>query len=1090
MLQLPFSFLRLFALLCVLFLTACGGGSGGGGDTGSGDGGGDGSGDGSGGGDGGGDVEPRAAVTYDANGFKVDDQYRLLRGGTIQYFRIPESDWEERLKRFKAGGFNTVDLYVPWNIVEAVEGTFDFTTPDLARFLDLCKELGLFVYFRPGPYITNEMNGGGIPSWLSANSTKKAIAEDGKPNLRTHDADYLVYVKRYLSAVNEFIKPWLRSNGGPIILYSLENEYSWFEIFFLADKSFIYEGGPERGVFQATPTTPYFTAMRDYVLADGIDVPLTSCPGNGTTDGMGGVAGIVPMPNMYDGLGGERPELVSWDLLNDMQIDSQNRHNGIYTQMPSGTTETDRDPVKIKRLIMGGLDGTFSFNLFGGSQPGRLNAVVMNARSREGVIDTSDFDNFLRTGSLSPEIGYFHNVIDFNGAVSPAGQFRDSYWDFRRNNLLFDAFETEIASAGRAKRSGTFTGAEAGLTIANTVLGAVGKNDELAHFWLDAGASGRFLNVVNETESDQTIATNGIQSDDVTFPRFSAMTVPVCEGCFSKTNAVILPVEVPIDQVGTLKYSTAEVIGNRAFNGESLLVVHGKAGTTGELAIATGAGTASLDFNDAGFVVRERISGSLVVTTAFNGYQVMRVTLPGGRKLRILSLETSEAGRLWYLTTSLGDVVVGGPDYVDASAITTAEGELQLPYARDDRARDLFVMLPAGRRSVETGLAVEQGFDAARGTAVYARPAASSPPVLTVGLQGGKTLDDTAEAEPDFDDSAWETWTGEPRSLDSLGIYAGHAWYRTEFDLATVPSSENATLFVEHASDFVGIYVNGHYLTQVAPMGTEIDSNNANTNYQFPSLAPWLRVGRNVIAFRTEVWGHGSFMFPRGKLLGFGGQVPAVGFDSVKGLYGEAWVGGETGASRVALTQWKVRAVLNGERSGYAGDAVNESTWSSASFPLALSKGQILWYRTRFDASALPDPSQWLAPAVLSLAGERVKATLFLNGQIVGRWLSDDGNGTDGWLRHGFWGRGINNMWMNTLPGHFPVAATTLRPTGTDNQLAIAFEDASRDDDASAGVVTSLALEYSREVRKTAGDGSTSQVSTPLAWTRLGIQAP
>ncbi len=1074
---------RSLCLLLALSVAACGGGSGGG------DSGGDGSDGGAGPVPGGGDPQPRASVAYDAKGFRIDDQYRLLRGGTVQYFRIPDTDWEDRLKRFKAGGFNTVDLYVPWNIVEEVEGSFDFTKPDLAKFLDLCKKLGLYVYFRPGPYITNEMNGGGIPAWLSAKSTKKSIEEDGKPNLRTHDPDYLFFVKRYLSAVNAFIKPWLHGNGGPVILYSLENEYSWFEIFFQADKSFIYENGPERGLLQATPTKPYFEAMRDFVLADGINVPLTSCPGNGTTDGMGGVANIIPMPNMYDGLGGERPELVSYDLLNDMQVDTPNRHGGIYTNMPSGTTETDRDPVKIKRLIMGGLDGTFSFNLFGGSQPGRLNAVVMNARSREGVIDTSDFDNFLRTGSLSPEIGYFHGVIDFNGAVSPSGQFRDSFWDFRRNNLLFDAFESNIASAGRARRSGTFAGADAGLSVANSVLGASGKNGELAHFWLDAGEKGRFVNIVNESGAEQSIPVDGIQSVGVTFPRFSTMTVPVCEACFSKANALVLPVQVPLPGIGMLRYSTSEVIGSRDFNAEHLLVIHGKAGTTGEIALTGLGGTTSVDFSDTGFSVRERNNGDLTITASFSGYQLMRASLPGGKKLRILALETGEAGRLWYLDTPSGDIVLGGPDYLDSAAVAADGAGWRIPYARDDKSRELFVMLPAGQRALESGLGVVRAFDAARGTAVYSRPVAAAVPLITVGLQVGKSRDDTAEAQPDFNDSSWQSWTGEPRPLDSLGIFSGHAWYRSEFNLSAIPSSANSTLFVEHASDFVGIYVNGTYLTQVAPMGTEIDSNHANTNYRFPSLAPWLRVGRNVIAFRTEVWGHGSFMFPRGKLLGFGGQIPAVGFDAVKGLYGQAWIGGETASSRVALANWKVRPVLAGERDGYQGDSLNESSWSNASFPLSLGKGQVLWYRTRFDAAVLPDSTQWMAPAVLSLKGQRVKATIFLNGRIIGRWLSDDGNGSDGWLRHGFWGRGINNMWMNTLPGHFPVAASTLRTPGTDNLLAIAFEDASRDDDASAGVVESLSLEYSREVRKTALDGTSTPVSTPLAWTTLRVQS-
>ncbi|HMU86717.1 MAG TPA: beta-galactosidase, partial [Agitococcus sp.] len=47
-------------------------------------------------------------VSMDSNGFMIDGQYRLLHGGTVQWFRIPSSEWRDRLERFKAAGFNTV----------------------------------------------------------------------------------------------------------------------------------------------------------------------------------------------------------------------------------------------------------------------------------------------------------------------------------------------------------------------------------------------------------------------------------------------------------------------------------------------------------------------------------------------------------------------------------------------------------------------------------------------------------------------------------------------------------------------------------------------------------------------------------------------------------------------------------------------------------------------------------------------------------------------------------------------------------------------------------------------------------------------
>ena len=36
----------------------------------------------------------------------------------------------------------------------------------MEKFIEIAKELGLFVLLRPGPYICAEHNGGGLPWWL------------------------------------------------------------------------------------------------------------------------------------------------------------------------------------------------------------------------------------------------------------------------------------------------------------------------------------------------------------------------------------------------------------------------------------------------------------------------------------------------------------------------------------------------------------------------------------------------------------------------------------------------------------------------------------------------------------------------------------------------------------------------------------------------------------------------------------------------------------------------------------------------------------------------------------------------------------
>jgi hypothetical protein len=254
---------------------------------------------------------------------------------------------------------------------------------------------------------------------------------------------------------------------------------------------------------------------------------------------------------------------------------------------------------------------------------------------------------------------------------------------------------------------------------------------------------------------------------------------------------------------------------------------------------------------------------------------------------------------------------------------------------------------------------------------------------------------------------------------------------------------------VEHASDILGIYVNGTYLSTLSPMGTEIDGNSLNSQYRFPDLRPYLHKGTNVIAFRTEIWGHGSFMFPRGKLDGTQAQIPAVGFDSEKGLFGQAQVGWRK------LSHWAVSAGLHGENAGYQSPQFDDRHWASQTLPTTLAKGDVKWYRTHFDAADLANNADFHAPLVLALKGINAKATIYLNGRLIGRWISDNQ-----WLERGFWGRAQRDMWMNTSPDEFPIDRQQLNPAGQENTLAVVFEDTSGSSDSTGGSIDSMQLKY------------------------------
>ena len=75
------------------------------------------------------------------------------------------------------------------------------------------------------------MECGGVPEWLLPYTTKESQDADGLYNLRTPDPDYLAVSARYLHALMRwFLHTLLKMVD--LYLYSVENEYDWFEDIF------------------------------------------------------------------------------------------------------------------------------------------------------------------------------------------------------------------------------------------------------------------------------------------------------------------------------------------------------------------------------------------------------------------------------------------------------------------------------------------------------------------------------------------------------------------------------------------------------------------------------------------------------------------------------------------------------------------------------------------------------------------------------------------------------------------------------------------------------------------------------------------
>jgi hypothetical protein len=161
---------------------------------------------------------PRHTFALGERDFLLDGKPFQIIAGELHPARIPAEYWQHRILMAKAMGVNTIALYVFWNYHEEKEGQFDFWrgNRDLARFIRLVREEGLFVLLRPGPYVCAELDFGGLPPYLLA---------DPEIKVRCLNPRYMAAVERYIATLAPIVRPLLVERGGPILMIQIENEY-------------------------------------------------------------------------------------------------------------------------------------------------------------------------------------------------------------------------------------------------------------------------------------------------------------------------------------------------------------------------------------------------------------------------------------------------------------------------------------------------------------------------------------------------------------------------------------------------------------------------------------------------------------------------------------------------------------------------------------------------------------------------------------------------------------------------------------------------------------------------------------------------
>ncbi|XP_057728689.1 beta-galactosidase 5-like isoform X1 [Arachis stenosperma] len=158
-------------------------------------------------------------VTYDRKSLLINGGRRILISGSIHYPRSTPQMWEDLIRKAKHGGLDVIDTYVFWNVHEPSPGKYNFEGRyDLVNFIKTVQKVGLYVNLRIGPYVCAEWNFGGLPVWL------KYVPGI---SFRTDNGPFKAAMQSFTQKIVQMMKSenLFQSQGGPIILSQIENEY-------------------------------------------------------------------------------------------------------------------------------------------------------------------------------------------------------------------------------------------------------------------------------------------------------------------------------------------------------------------------------------------------------------------------------------------------------------------------------------------------------------------------------------------------------------------------------------------------------------------------------------------------------------------------------------------------------------------------------------------------------------------------------------------------------------------------------------------------------------------------------------------------
>ncbi|EPQ32120.1 uncharacterized protein PFL1_00317 [Pseudozyma flocculosa PF-1] len=865
---------------------------------------------------------------------------------------------------------------------EASSVTFKSPGNDLARFLEICKDVGIFVILRPGPYINAESNGGGFPGWVSNLNTQTRISTP----------EFRAAWEPYMKAISQTAAPFqaklggdgkLDTSGGTLIAVQVENEFT-----------------------QNAPMEAYFNEVIDVYRQNGITVPTTfnalggrkDYSNNNKLDLWG--ADSYPQgfdcsnPDKWNGLGRNYTYLS----------DNRPSNPRFVPEFQAGSFDPWGGPgyEQCSKLISPQFVRVFDKNLF--SQGVKLLSHYM------GFGGTS-WGNFAFGGTVYTSYDYAAPIDEKRikrekvGEYNVLGQFLQSFPEFASSSAVANATNLGAVDQSAAIQVTRMTSAQQGSGSWYIVRNDNVKSTATVTYKLSVQVAGKPLVI----------------------PRTGTMTL-------NGRDSTIISIDKPLDTLrAKISYSTADIsfvgkIGNR-----DVVVAHADVGKNLELQLAPVQGQ-KLAVNSGADQVKSQTlpTGELVINwTAAEapryvsvggdgqGPSVLLVLAPSSYAQRSRSIATASAGSLDEILGTGDRILVGGNAYHIANG--TVRGDTLQLYGQLSDASTIEVFAPPAVKQVSfngeklgglqtTDLGVLRG--SIGGPSTEAK--SWQPPALT----GWKAQDSLPEIKPDYVPNAAEwidaSLTSTPNSwfknattggkvlfAASYGFYSsGNILWRGSFNVSQnqVPSALELNMI---GGDFfaASVYLNGRYLGFLEDSGK--GTGSANASLSIPKEA--VQVGKqNVVTIIQDDLG----LEESGSTVSVKGSLPREQIKQPRGILGFRLVGGPGSES----VSWKVagnlgggsypdqvRGILNegglaAERGGWHLPGFDYSKWAAADPAKGFTGPGVQFYRTSVDLNV---PAGHDLPLSFVFDGEQAKmpesdyrALLFVNGWQFGRRLA------------------------------------------------------------------------------------------------------